>query len=1246
MNKENRLPRQIAVGVCLSLSLILVSLSQAADSVWARIHHAADDPNLQVLSNRASLSDYGSFQWGQISAGELDVLRQAGATVSSSDNPFILTLGGEQFDPLDAQFKTSRFEPFSADPRGDFHLVQFSGPVRTEWLDHARSAGMELVQYIHPFTFVVWADSFSLAAKRAHPAVRWTGEFRPEFRVLPEQRGFGADIEAAQLVVSRHVNLRAMNDALGALGGIINKTTPYLRHFTLVEVAMPGDRFMDLGRVSGVYTVQKAQPVMPRGEMSNQAIVNANFTSNQNVQPGYAAWLAETGFDGSGVIVSIIDNGIRTSHLDLTGQMVACISQGTPTSCTAANAAHGTHVAGAVAGSGASGISDAAGFLRGQGVAPGARLVQQRYNSPGLTFSFGAACTDPAGPFCLTPSGMLTLFREAQLSGALLANNSWGSGGIKIGYDLASQQVDVMTRDARPDLPGSQPVLPVWSIQNGRGTVPGACGGNSLGSPDEAKNILGVGSTQLLPGGSVPNPSNFFNISANSAHGPACDGRIGLELVAPGCLTDSTTSTSDSAFSTLCGTSMASPLVSGALAVWIERYRDLFDADPSPAMMRAALTAVAVNMHGNLGANGQVITETPSRFQGFGRVDLDAAVNPPFSVLYFDQETVFTQTGQSWDIGLIADDPNKPVRLMLTWTDAHGSGLGGATPAWVNLLDLVVDAATGRFLGNQLGTDGFSQTGGVPDDRNNIEAVFLRPDQHKGELFEVIVNAANIVADALNPHDPGAPQQDFALVCYNCQPGVDTFVLSLTPSAIEMCLPGEGEDTRQIAVGVAAQAAYEGTVSLRTSGELVGVSSSLDPVSVEVPGSSSWTLSISESAAAGSFVLALIGADGEERKSRPLSLDLDAELTEQPGLIAPADASTDLSLTPSFAWQAQVAATTYRLQVATGQDFQEVLIDVQTPDLSFMAELELELSTNYFWRVAGNNRCGQGAWSEVFSFTTRDEPRAEVSATRFSLDLAQNDQATLELDISNIGTGSLEWSIATDQQDAGQAGSRFVDAFAPEAWTLINAPSKVGGSVATEAGPPLAMRLTGGNDELAGTTDWQIRIPADGTLSFDWGYQSTDIGDFDGGGYVINGQYTELSNNAQLVPFFEQSRTIEVSANDLFAFRVRSFDGLFGPGILGVTNFEFRLNVCGEDQSRVDWLRITPSSGSVPAGESDTVLITVTSINLPEGEYVGFLCLSANAENAVLTPIEIRLNVTDEVLPVPPIIFRDRLEAP
>jgi serine protease AprX len=104
---------------------------------------------------------------------------------------------------------------------------------------------------------------------------------------------------------------------------------------------------------------------------------------------------------------------------------------------------------------------------------------------------------------------------------------------------------------------------------------------------------------------------------------------------------------------------------------------------------------------------------------------------------------------------------------MLAWTDAKGHGLGGSTPAWVNDLDLRVSADGEDYLGNVVGADGWSATGGAADERNNLEGVFLRADQHGGTVT-ITVDASNIAADALDPFEPGDPAQDFALVCYNC----------------------------------------------------------------------------------------------------------------------------------------------------------------------------------------------------------------------------------------------------------------------------------------------------------------------------------------------------------------------------------------------------------------------------------------------------------------------------------------------
>lgn len=669
-----------------------------------------------------------------------------------------LDLGGQRFDPLQSAPQFPDAWQRSSAGR-DFRLLQFDGPIQPQWLQAIQQAGLTPVQYIHPYSYVVWGDEVAVQRAQAISDVRWSGDFLPAYKVQPERRALDATPRPTMILVSRHADRSALGTALANLDAQVELQAPLDQHLEILQLTVRGDGYLALAQLPGVYAIQDVpQDGGARGESSNQSIVgNHGPAPNHTIVPGYASWLSATGFTGAGVVVGIVDGGVRTTHLDLADRMHPCVSAGgTPTTCSNSNDNHGTHVAAAVAGTGATGAL-LNGFLRGQGVAPGAKVVQQRYPS----------FLSSGGPGGMIANGMLTISKESALSGAQLSNNSWGPAGTPRGYDIPTQQVDMITRDANPDVAGAQPVLPVWSIMNGNGDSSGACAPSSLGSPDEAKNLFAVGSTKLLSGGNQL--AAIFDISSNSAHGNACDGRRVPHIVAPGCSTDSATGSGNSAHSSgFCGTSMASPVVSGAVSLFIEKYRSQnAGATPSPALIKAAFTAVAKNLQGFRNANNGTMGHRPDRFQGYGRIDLEAVMNPPNAVVYIEQGTVFSASGQSWSGTFSAADPTQPIQIMLAWTDAKGHGLGGTTPAWVNNLDLQVDADGELYRGNVIGGDGWSASGGVADDRNNLEGVFLRADQHGGAVA-VTVAATNIAADALNPYVPGAPAQDFALVCYNC----------------------------------------------------------------------------------------------------------------------------------------------------------------------------------------------------------------------------------------------------------------------------------------------------------------------------------------------------------------------------------------------------------------------------------------------------------------------------------------------
>lgn len=735
------------------LALVLSPFALAGET-WLRI----DRPEASLRAELpASAIEYEGFVWLPDTGS---ALRRglAGERVHAVVDPFGLSIDGQRVDPRAAFGPTAQGAwRGSAWSDADFRLVQFQGPIKREWLDALRAVGAEPVQYVAPFGYIVWADRDALARAANLARVRFAGEFPPVLRV-PVQARTGADPHPHAMALihagSADRVLAALRDA-GTL--TVGAAQTLDAHLASVQLRATPESFEALSRIPGVLTIQQiGQDAGPRGEMSQQSVVGG-WDAGLVIQPGYLDWLTPTGLDGSGVTVGIVDGGILQSHPDLVDNIVPCVPGALgANSCSDASDSHGTHVAGAVGGTGVSGTLDAAGFLRGQGVAPGASLVEQRYGP----FLGG-------GPGGMAPNGMLTIYGDSAASGAQLTNNSWGPTGTPQGYDIPTMEIDMISRDADPATPGQQPVLAVWSIMNGNGDRPtGTCQPSSLGSPDEAKNLFAVGSTRLqFSNGSQD--LDFFSVSANSAHGPACDGRQVPHIVAPGCRTDST-STGGSGYGLSCGTSMASPVVSGSVALYWEQYRNVHAVDPSPALIKAVFTAAAVDLVGNLDADNGTLGHRPDRKQGWGRLDLDAVIDPPQSVFTFDQQAVFDATGQDWSLVLTPDDPTEPVRLMLAWTDAPGPGTGGTSAAWVNDLDLTVTAAAGAYFGNVFGSDGFSSLGGSPDAINNLEGVHLRADQHGGQPFTIEVLAANIAEDALDVYDPQSPRQDFALACYNC----------------------------------------------------------------------------------------------------------------------------------------------------------------------------------------------------------------------------------------------------------------------------------------------------------------------------------------------------------------------------------------------------------------------------------------------------------------------------------------------
>ena len=140
---------------------------------------------------------------------------------------------------------------------------------------------------------------------------------------------------------------------------------------------------------------------------------------------------------------------------------------------------------------------------------------------------------------------------------------------------------------------------------------------------------LGEAGVQSLP--RIESMADFSSV------GPTLDGRLKPEITAPGEMISSARSGRDCSIASMSGTSMATPVVSGALAMLRQYFREGWYAnagskpssanptDPSGALLRAVLINGASAMQGYTEA-GFPLEPPPSFRQGYGRVNLAGSV--------------------------------------------------------------------------------------------------------------------------------------------------------------------------------------------------------------------------------------------------------------------------------------------------------------------------------------------------------------------------------------------------------------------------------------------------------------------------------------------------------------------------------------------------------------------------------------------------------------------------------------------
>ena len=490
-------------------------------------------------------------------------------------------------------------------PASGLFIVQLEDNPPADWKATLAEAGATTIKYIPDDAWLVKLEGARPGQIRQLPFVRFVSKYISDYKSHPRLKQLAKGKPQDQV----HVRMLIPEGApVIPAAGLHKKMTVISRLAKtpvgqIIEGTVAAGRLQELMDSEAVGWIEPG-PQPKLFDAISSGLVAGEISGSQTV-------MMDLGFDGDGVTVGVVDSGLhlgegQPEHPDLEGRVAGYFYYGTLTDGSDEHS-HGTHVTGIIAGNGAAGETDEEGYLFGLGVAPGVRVVGQRMFD-------GAGAYEP-------PPSYATLTQDALSLGAEIGSNSWGDD-TQGRYDISAMEFDALVRDGDPDRAGDQPYILEFSAGNaGPGT-------QTIGSPAVGKNVIATGASQN-------NRFEFFLYADGqeamadfSSRGPCEDGRIKPDVVAPGTWIASLKSYAagdENAWSPISenylyqgGTSQAGPHVSGAIAVFVQYYRETHNgATPSPALVKAALINSALDMEDEFETS-----PAHNHDEGWGRVDL------------------------------------------------------------------------------------------------------------------------------------------------------------------------------------------------------------------------------------------------------------------------------------------------------------------------------------------------------------------------------------------------------------------------------------------------------------------------------------------------------------------------------------------------------------------------------------------------------------------------------------------------
>ena len=192
------------------------------------------------------------------------------------------------------------------------------------------------------------------------------------------------------------------------------------------------------------------------------------------------------------------------------------------------------------------------------------------------------------------------------------------------------------------------------------------------------------------------------------------------------------------------------------------------------------------------------------------------------------------------------------------------------------------------------------------------------------------------------------------------------YTLNTTEANQEVCQPNDAIYT----IDVGSIGSYTDDVTLSISGLPVGASAVFDNTVITPPGSTTLTISGSQSVDPGVYNLSVEGISTSGAKSLDLQYSVLDDVLNDVVLSSPENGATGVAISANLVWESAGNGVVYDVEVASDEGFVTIVesyADVANNTVTLSA---LSSNTTYYWRVLASNACTSANYSEVFSFTT------------------------------------------------------------------------------------------------------------------------------------------------------------------------------------------------------------------------------------------------------------------------------------